>query len=530
MDGQGVSRMPDVPETACEVLSPWAEVDSFTLRGLAPRLDTLEGRTIGLFCNNKRAAPLILESVERVLKEQFPSVRTSWFHLQEFGVSFMEPEKKKWFDDWVNSVDAVIAAVGDSGAATRCSVRDIIDIESCGKPATLFINEYFFNVARSAAALSGMPFVRVVPEMIVSEATVSEDIDKAIVLAADAMLAALVRPLSDLEKEPVIPEPESTPRLVFQGSIQGVNRFFYQRGWTDGLPIMPPTEEAVAEMLTGTDLPPGLVVARLEPRRGKATVEKIAVNAVMAGCLPTHLPVIIAGVEALVEGPAPLMAVGGTGSSAPCWLINGPVARNINARSSYGVMSPGDIANASIGRALNLIIRNLCGIRKQIEEMGVFGHPGKYSMVIAESEEFSSWTPFHVERGFKPQDSTITLGLPRSFEQVMPPGTDEESLLAAASAGIRGRPGSFYLLLNPAVVKTLAAGGWTKSRVKEYIAKHAGRETAGSIYTYVTGGFGSWMGFMHGGPPPITKKIKLPEDWDTLVRRYRNLVPHHVRY
>ncbi len=443
---------------------------------------------------------------------------------------------------------------------------DAIFIEEHGIPAVTLAFEHFLNDAMSAASSRGMPVVRVVPETIVSECTERDVIEAAIKAVADAMFAALTKPLIDEEKSPQPREPENPPHLVFRGSLSEVNRFFYQRGWTDGLPVIPPTEAAVAEMLTGTDLPPDHLVEKLEPRLGKATVERIAVNAVMAGCLPTALPVLIAGVKALADNPAVGMMAASTGSFAPFWLVNGPIARDLNINASYGATSPGNIANASIGRALGLITKNVRGIRRQVEDMGVLGNPGKYAWFTAEDEANSPWEPLHVERGLKKADSAITLTFPQSFQQMIPFGTDAKGILATVVGSITpARHGLFALLLTPAHAATFAKSGWDKKAIKEYIVKNTivpddyykrlglpeeGPFDRGNfmgpgvtpeifppsprnpdpVQVYVFGGFGSWMGFMQGGPPPVTKKVALPAGWDKLVKKYKNIVPTYVRY
>jgi len=445
-------------------------------------------------------------------------------------------------------------------------VYDAIYIEKAGKPTVTFAFEHFLNDAMSAASSKGMPVVRVVPETIVSESTVVADIEKAITAVFDDAVAALTKPLTVEEKSPKPREQENPPRIVFKGSLEDVNRFFYQRGWTDGLPIIPPTEAAVAEMLTGTDLPADHVVVELEPRRGKATVEKIAINAVMAGCLPTYMPLLIAGVECLSDNPVSGMMAASTGSFSPFWLINGPIAKDINARATYGATSPGDIANATIGRALGLLTKNMRGIRKQIEDMGVLGNPGKYSWVAAENEEYSPFESQHVERGLNKEDSAITLTFPQSFQQMMPFGTDAKGLLATVIGSIvPARMGQFMLLLTPTNARSFADAGWTKKAIKEYIVKNAmvpedyferlgldgsrafdrgtGSGPGGTrdifrpsqrdpdpVQVFVYGGFGSWMGFAQGGPPPVTRKVELPKDWTKLVAKYKNIVPNYFRY
>jgi hypothetical protein len=445
-------------------------------------------------------------------------------------------------------------------------VYDAIYIEGKGKPTATFVFEHFANDAMSAASSRGMPVIRVVPETIVSESTVVDDIEAAVAAVFDNVVATLTKPLTAEEKSPQRREPENPPRIIFKGSLEEVNRFFYQRGWTDGLPVIPPTEAAVAEMLTGTDLPPDHLVEKLEPRLGKATVERIAINAVMAGCLPTYLPLLIAGVQALADNPVCGMMAASTGSFSPFWLVNGPVAADINMNATYGATSPGTMANAAIGRAMGLITKNCRGVRRQVEDMGVLGNPGKYSWVTAENEEHCPWEPFHVDRGFKRDDSAITLAFPQSFQQMMPFGTDDKGILATVVGSVTpARMGTFVLVLTPAHARTLAAAGWTRPSVKEYVVKNTitpddyyarlGLDPAGPIdrgnpmgpgagpqvfhptrrdpepvQVFVYGGFGSWLGFLQGGPTPITKKVELPKDWKKLAAKYRNIVPSYVRY
>ncbi len=411
-----------------------------------------------------------------------------------------------------------------------------------------------------------MPVIRVVPEDIVSECTIVEDIEASVKAVFPEIVNALTKPLTAEEKSPQRREPENPPRIIFKGSLEDVNRFFYQRGWTDGLPIIPPTEEAVKEMLTGTDYPPDYLVETLEPRQGKATVEKIAVNAVMAGCLPTYMPLLIAAVHALGLNPGTAMMAVSTGSWAPFWLINGPIANDIHVNSSYGAASPGDIANAAIGRALSLITKNIRGIRKQVEDMGVLGNPGKYTFVVAENEANSPWEPLHVEHGFSKDDSTITLTFPQSFQQMIPFATDAKGILATVVGSIvPARSGLFILVLTPNNAKTLAKEGWSKQAVREYIIKntkipedyyqrlglddpknskqntflavgnaneifHPGIGFPDPVHVIVYGGFGSWLGFLQGGFSVITKKAELPKNWAQLVQKYKNIVPKYVIY
>jgi hypothetical protein len=394
-----------------------------------------------------------------------------------------------------------------------------------------------------------MPGIRILGTSIPCETNDTSEIETGIASAMESILGGLTSPLTADEKSPKT-RAEKVPRIAFTGSYEEVNRYFYRKGWTDGLAIAPPTEEAVAEMMTGTDLPPDHVVVRLIPRLGKATVEKIAVNAVMAGALPTHMPVLIAAVQSLTDPRSRFDTFGvSTGSWAPFFVLNGPVRKDIHINCSSGAMSPGDIANASIGRAMSLIIKNIGGARKGIEDMGVLGNPGKYTLVLGEYEEESPWEPLHVERGFKKEDSTVTLFLPNTYIQTIPLDTNAKGYVETYASL---NPGSMScLLVVPTHAKALAEAGWTKKKIKEYILENSkspfptvrgGGGTpilpvvpnTNDLMIVVAGGPGAWIGLLRsaGGWENsfVSRKIDLPRNWDKLVSKYRNVIPTYVEY
>jgi hypothetical protein len=394
-----------------------------------------------------------------------------------------------------------------------------------------------------------MPGIRVLPLNVACESTVAADIEAGTAAAMPGIVESLTKPLTAEEKspEPALVKP---PRIVLRGDYQEVNRFFYQSGWTDGLPIVPPTEKAVAEMLTGTEMPAGQVVAKVIPRLGKATVEKIAVNAVMAGALPTHMPVLIAAVQALMDPKSRFDTFEvSTGSWAPFFAVNGPIRQEIHINSSSGALSPGNIANAAIGRAVGLIVKNIGGARKGVEDMGVIGNPAKYSLVLAENEEESPWEPLHVERGFKKEDNAITLFFPNQYLQSVPGETSAQGI--AQSLATMSPWNMSCLIVIPSHAKVLASEGWTKSKLKEYVLKNAvspfpaaksnadilsqppGVDSDG-LLVVIAGGPGAWMGMFRsvGGIQNgfITKKIELPRNWNSLVAKYKNVVPVYQPY
>ena len=439
---------------------------------------------------------------------------------------------------------------------------DAVFTERLQKPAVALVNTGFALDARSAASGKGMPGVRVVAETVPCECTEPERIARGVHAVIDDIVAALTVPLTRDEQSPPPPETASARGIVFDGDLAEVERFFYQRGWTDGLPVIPPTEAAVEEMLTGTDLPRDHVVGKMIPRLGKATVEKIAINAVMAGALPTYLPLLIAGVEALLD---PKAAFGtfevSTGSWAPFWIVNGPIREQLRINGGQGALSPGDIANATIGRAMGLVVKNLGGARKAMEDMGVQGNPGKYTMVTAENEEaIESWEPLNVQHGYQRGDSCVTVSFPNSYLQIWPYGSDDKGILRAIMANMVPRWRQLTLLLPPGHAQTLADAGWTKREIASYLYEYArvpayqtpefwgtpGMQrvrpplnaddaapllrSPDSLRIVVSGGAGAFMALAYGAGTWVTKPVILPAGWEGLVRKYRGLVPNHLRY
>jgi hypothetical protein len=429
----------------------------------------------------------------------------------------------------------------------------------------LLSNNGFVTDARSAASGKGMPKIRVIGENVPCECSVKEDIEAGVSEVLDEIISMLTQPLST---EEILPSPmqiEKSSGIIFKGSLEEVNHFFYMRGWTDGLPIIPPTEEAVVTMMAGTDLAPDHVVSKIIPRMGKATIEKIAINAVMAGALPTYMPILLAAIDALSDRMARYdMYEVSTGSWAPFWMINGPIRNEVMINCGSGALSPGNVANATIGRAIGLIVKNIGGARKAIEDMGVIGNPSKYTLVIGEHEEESPWEPMHVERGFKKEDNVVTVFFPNSFYQTASMQTNAEGI-ANSMVNVLHSGGMVTYILIPSHAKVLAAAGWTKQKVKEYIMEHAvatrrigeplpppGQNTASTVseprrivqnlYALnicVAGGPGSFMAVLTsvgGGNVGtfvndyVSRKIELPSNWDELVNKYNKLVPNHLRY
>jgi len=184
----------------------------------------------------------------------------------------------------------------------------------------------------------------------------------------------------------------------------------FGRGWTDGLPVTPPTDERVLAMLKGTQRRPDEILGKIPPYLGTCTVEKVAINAVMAGCKPEYMPVLLAALEAALEPVFTLHGVlATTYFSSPIIIVNGPIAKKIGMNSGINVLGQGNRANATIGRALNLIVLNVGGGRPGEADRSTLGAPSKYTLCFAEDESDPEWEPLSVARGLPRGASAVTL-------------------------------------------------------------------------------------------------------------------------
>ncbi len=193
------------------------------------------------------------------------------------------------------------------------------------------------------------------------------------------------------------------------GDLEAFNRLLLERHWSDGLPAIPPTRERVERMLKCTSRKPDDIVGAVAPAFGVATVERIAINAVMAGCYPEYLPVLIAATEAISDARFNLRGIQATTNPAAVFLIvNGPIAKQLGVNSGGNCLGPGAWANATLGRAMRLIQQNIGGAEAGVMDKSTQGQPGKYTFCCAENEDASPWAPLHVERGFSKEQSTVT--------------------------------------------------------------------------------------------------------------------------
>lgn len=258
----------------------------------------------------------------------------------------------------------------------------------------------------------------------------------------------------------------------FQDDIEAT----YDRGWSDGLPVVPPTPERVLRMLGGTRRAPGEVLGRMPPDLAALTVEKVAINAVMAGCKPEYMPVVLAVMEAALMEPFGLHGlICTTMFGSPLVIVNGPIARKIGMNAGGNALGQGNRANATIGRSIQLIIRNVGGGRPGEIDRACLGNPGKYTFCFAEDEENSAWESLAVERGFAPGTDTVTLFAGEGVHSVVDQKSrTPDSLSRSFAACLRAvdhpklaQAGDAVLVVSPEHERVFREAGWSKARLRD---------------------------------------------------------------
>lgn len=307
--------------------------------------------------------------------------------------------------------------------------------------------------------------------------------------------------------------------------------FYYRQGWTDGLPIVPPTEDKILAMLAALRRGPDEIIAVVAPRMAPATAEKVAINMVMAGCLPAYAPVVAAGVVAVC---APTFNLHGiqttTNPVAPLLLVNGPIRSGVELNCGRNALGPGRRSNAAIGRAMRFILQNIGGGTPGEVDKSTLGMPGKYTFCFGEDEENSPWTPLHVDRGFAVGDSVATVIGAQGTHNIChlgPHGRGALDLVADAMA-TKGNNNVFIGAGNPLIVlpsghaQRLAAEGFSKTDVQAYLWEHSGMPEASYDAAEIAPMFTPCV---HAGMVRVTRRAE-----DILVVVAGGPEPYHITY
>jgi hypothetical protein len=262
---------------------------------------------------------------------------------------------------------------------------------------------------------------------------------------------------------------------------------YFERGWTDGLPVVPPTEKSIALMLAGASLPGDETIGEIPERGVVVSAEKLAINAVMAGCRPEYLPVVVAAIRGLCRpefayhGPA-----SSTGGSAMVLIVNGPITRRLGINSGNNVFGQGVRANATIGRAVRLTMMNVMNTRPGFLDRATLGNPGKYSFCFAENEVEHPWEPLHVERGYGPEQSAVTVYASNTLSLIYNQLAAEpepllrcfaDALCHLGTPNLRGFNQSLMVLAGEHA-DVLRQSGWSKQDVRRFLVEHARRSVA----------------------------------------------------
>lgn len=274
----------------------------------------------------------------------------------------------------------------------------------------------------------------------------------------------------------------SSPTLEFPADPGEFARECARRGWTDGLPVIAPTPERVTAMLAAVDMDPLEIVGILPPRQGEATVEALAANAVLAGCEPRQLPVIIAALRAMSDPAFNLDGINAT--THPCAvlvLVSGPAARLAGIHSGAGCFGPGFASNLAIGRAVRLTLLSIAGATPGVGDRATQGTPAKLGFCVGERVDASPWPPFHTTRGFAAGDSAVTVAACEGPHNIQDHGSDSGLGILQTVAGAMGQAGSNNILshgqpllvLGPEHAATIAADGYSREDVQRYVWENA---------------------------------------------------------
>ena len=266
-------------------------------------------------------------------------------------------------------------------------------------------------------------------------------------------------------------------------SIEQFADFAYAQGWTDGLPVFPPTRKAVADILDYLGRDAGEVLGTIFPGDGVATLEKIAANCAMAGCLPQYVPVVLAAVECIVDPEFPINTTQSTGAATLFTLVSGPIVSELKFHTREWIFGPnGARANATIGRAIRLILWNIGRAHPGKLIKGTMGHPAAWSYCIGEEQQISPWEPVHVDFGIAPADSAVTVMKAGEHSQLAVPintvGLNEGITLLARGIGRMGLSTSggkraYIYVINPSLAQAFAQAGYTRQELRAAIAERA---------------------------------------------------------
>jgi len=455
------------------VLNPRGTPPAINLRPMAPRPASLDGRTVYFIDVRFMNGGVFLGEIRKLFAEKFPGVITE-FRQKRGGYTEDDPEL--WAEIKAKGALAVMAIGHCSTCAPAVAVHCAY-LEDMGIATAPIVTSAFIDLVKAVTRKAGMPELRFtfVPHPVGGKTPA--ELHEYGRHALGEIVGALTRPLTAAETKTGAQE-RPVPRLLGAGDEDSLHALFQDAGWTDGFPVVLPTRARVAAMLRGTSHPPDEIVGRMRPTETQEdwsyTVEQVAVNAVMAGARPEYFPVILAIAASQITA-----LHSSTSSFAAMVVVNGPVRQELGMNSGLGALGPFNHANAVIGRAYGLLSRNLGGgAVPGTTYLGSQGNPLNYANTcFAENEERSPWEPFHVQKGFKPADSVVSIFRGRTFSHLLEvrEKTWREQFLNLV-AGFTPTPRTnLTLLVEPIAARTLAEreGFTTKQKLAQWFHEHS---------------------------------------------------------
>jgi hypothetical protein len=468
-----------VREESFSVLWPLGPTDAQTLLPRS-RLADLNGKRIGFVWDYVFRGDEMFPIIEAELQRRYPDAvfvpyeRFGNIHGKD-GNAFIDALPERYRSE---GVDAVVVGVGNCGSCTPAVIRGAIAAERAGLPAVSIVSSGFIGQAVAVAVALGLESAPIAeyPGIIPFDSA-DEFAEKVREAVVPAVLDGFARPVAVAgaavaEVDPAVP--------VLSGSYDEVVAHFEQQGWTDGLPIAPPTPAAVEAFLAWTDRDRDEVLGVLPPTFRAATVRSVAVNGVMAGCRPEHMPLLVAAVEAIADREFNLQHAGATPGWEPMVIVSGPDTKRLGFYSGTGALRLGHRANSALGRFMRLYMRNVAGLIPGVTDKGTLGA----GLLVAVSEDEDQlrrigWAPSRVDRGFASEDTVVTVqSVVVGSAPVYSGGTTPEQLLGpikyfmAASIGPWVYTSYWYgksdqlIVMSPAVAREFARHGWTKDDIR----------------------------------------------------------------
>lgn len=434
------------------------------------QIDDLKGKTIYMLDSLMWIWPKTWPILEQALKAKYPGVKTQVIQICR-GANVAEVlEKTK------KEADGAILGLSQFFPETAILVEAAADLVKAGKAVVAIVDQdYTYQWYRMATSLRvNVPIVIVPPD---PEGHTLEENQTMMENSIDKIINGLRNPPGPAN---VIDEGSGEQYVDVKDDVDEMFAEMYRLGWTDGLPVMPPTEERIMNLVAATGKQPDEIIGRIPPLKAPATVRLLATNAAMAGCLPEYMPLVLAQARACEKMGTPLALAFNSGSvPTPMQFVNGPVRKELDINCSTSCLGPGWRSNATIGRVLGFTLRNIGGAkpRTRLNWRNAMGNPGQYTFCFGEDEENSPWEPLHVSRGFKSTDSTVTISVSTTLAQVCAYTRDCPTLIELFALSVSNASNSLithgsspaWFCLTPVQAAMFSKAGYTKQAVRDAI-------------------------------------------------------------